>query len=533
MGGRRSRQPARRIHLEPENSDLEAALRLATSLQQFWLRDGRFREAIAGFEAVLTDQRPETVAPDVWARGVADHTTIAAWIAMPMNLDRTEDALAVARQLDDPELLVRLLIAGGMIAFYDAEVAGKYLAEAIDVARASGDDWILSQIFSYLAATTNIAGEPVAARAAAELGRDLSDALGDQFVSRGCRAWLGVALFNLGDLAHTAEVTRGAADDAEAAGDLPMKTFSYCGYGFTMAHQGQPAAALAAAQSARQAAEAMGGVYADAVHAMLAIAALAGGDAAAARQAAEEAFQHTVPERFLFTSSFTPTAEAALACGDLAAARQWADQAVAVVPGAHQVGALTVRAFVALAEGEPDHAERDAHDALTVAARTQGYLRVPYTLECLAQLAADDGNHPYAARLLGAADAVRQRTGHVRFPMYEAGYETALTSVREVLGQNDFDAAWAEGAALSIEGAIAYAQRGRGERKRPSSGWGSLTPMEHDVVHLVQEGLGNKDIGARLFISPRTVQTHLTHVYAKLGVTSRVQLVQEAGRRSD
>jgi len=57
-------------------------------------------------------------------------------------------------------------------------------------------------------------------------------------------------------------------------------------------------------------------------------------------------------------------------------------------------------------------------------------------------------------------------------------------------------------------------------------------PMENDVVRLVSEGLGNKDIGARLFISPRTVQTHLTHVYAKLGLTSRVQLVQEAGRRA-
>jgi DNA-binding CsgD family transcriptional regulator len=88
-----------------------------------------------------------------------------------------------------------------------------------------------------------------------------------------------------------------------------------------------------------------------------------------------------------------------------------------------------------------------------------------------------------------------------------------------------------EGATLSTEEAIAYAQRGRGERKRPTNGWGSLTPMENDVVRLVREWLGNKDIGARLFISPRTVQTHLTHVYAKLGLTSRIQLVQEAGRR--
>jgi DNA-binding CsgD family transcriptional regulator len=516
-----------------ENSDLEAALRLASSLQQFWLRDGSFREALAGFDAVLTDRCPETVAPDVWARGVADHTTIAMWIAMPADLDRTEHALAVARQLDDPELLVRLLIACGAIVFYNAELAGKHLDEAIDVARTSGDDWALSQIFSYLAATMNVAGEPIAARAVAEQGRDLSDALGDQFISRGCRAWLGVTLWLMGDLAQAAEVTRRSADDAEAAADLPMKTFSYCGYGFTMAHQGRPTDALAAAQSASQAAEAMGWVYGDAVHALLAMAALAGGDAATARQAAEDAFQHTVPERFRFTSSFSPAAEAALACGDLAAARQRADQAVAVVPGAHQVGALTVRGFVALAQGEPDQAERDAHDALTVAARTQGYVRVPYALECLARVAAEDSNHPYAARLLGAADAIRQRTGHVRFPMYEAGHETAVTAVREALGQNDFDAAWTEGHALSIEEAIAYAQRGRGERKRPSSGWGSLTPMELDVVGLVREGLGNKEIGARLFISPRTVQTHLTHVYAKLGVTSRVQLVQEAGRRSD
>jgi DNA-binding CsgD family transcriptional regulator len=58
-----------------------------------------------------------------------------------------------------------------------------------------------------------------------------------------------------------------------------------------------------------------------------------------------------------------------------------------------------------------------------------------------------------------------------------------------------------------------------------------LTPTELDVVLLAREGLGNKDIGVRLFISPRTVQTHLTHVYSKLGLTSRMQLVRDAARR--
>ena len=160
--------------------------------------------------------------------------------------------------------------------------------------------------------------------------------------------------------------------------------------------------------------------------------------------------------------------------------------------------------------------------------RTEAYLTVPDILECLAALAAQDDSHREAARLFGAADAIRQRMGAVRFKVYDADYQASVAALRNTMGKNDFDSAWAEGAALSTEEAIAYAQRGRGQRKRPTSGWASLTPTERDVIRLVCEGLANNDIAIRLFVSPRTVQTHLTHVYSKLGLTSRVQLVQEA-----
>jgi DNA-binding CsgD family transcriptional regulator len=161
-----------------------------------------------------------------------------------------------------------------------------------------------------------------------------------------------------------------------------------------------------------------------------------------------------------------------------------------------------------------------------------GLLGIADTLECLAALACRSESHSESARLFGAAEDMRNRTGEVRFGVFQPALEADVESLRNAMGQADFDAAWVEGAQLSTDEAIAYAQRGRGERKRPSSGWESLTPAEHDVVRLVCEGLGNKEVAARLFVSPRTVQAHLSHVYTKLGINTRVQLVQDAVRRA-
>jgi DNA-binding CsgD family transcriptional regulator len=110
-------------------------------------------------------------------------------------------------------------------------------------------------------------------------------------------------------------------------------------------------------------------------------------------------------------------------------------------------------------------------------------------------------------------------------------YERGVLGLRQILGDEAFGTAWAEGGTLSVQQAVAYASRARGERKRPSSGWASLTPTELEVVKLVAKGMTNPEIGQRLLIGRGTVKTHLAHVFAKLGLTSRAQLAAAATRR--
>ena len=71
-----------------------------------------------------------------------------------------------------------------------------------------------------------------------------------------------------------------------------------------------------------------------------------------------------------------------------------------------------------------------------------------------------------------------------------------------------------------------------GRRRRGSFGWESLTEAERRVVGLTAEGLTNREIAARLFVSRQTVATHLEHVFQKLGFSTRVRLAAEAARRS-
>jgi predicted ATPase/class 3 adenylate cyclase/DNA-binding CsgD family transcriptional regulator len=516
-----------------ENSAIELALALASSLQPLWLGRGRIREGLAWFDATLADlDAPHPgVAPAVRARALADKAVLDTSIGAAASADRAEQALAIAREVDDPALLARALTACGFTADmgYHVEVARASFAEAIVLARATDDRWRLSQILALQALGAHTSGDPPGVRVAAEEGRDLADAIGDTLNSRVCRFCLGTAQMMSDDLAGAVTQFGEVAAEAKAAHDEIWRVISRSCQSLALALQGEAAAARAAAEATLEGGAELGGRSAVLGQVMLGFAALAAGDGAAVHEAREAALQHvTVVSGATAKLQRMWNAVAALADRDLAAARRWAEEAVSTTTGWYAAMALTVRARVAIAAGEPDEAERDAHDALMCAAGIKAYLFIPDVLECLASLAGETGSHREAARYCGAAHAIRQRIGAVRFKIDDAGYQASVAALRDALDKKDFDSAWTEGAVLSTEEAIAYAQRGRGQRKRPTSGWASLTPTERDVVRLVSDGLANNDIATRLFVSPRTVQTHLTHVYTKLGLTSRVQLAQEA-----
>ena len=264
--------------------------------------------------------------------------------------------------------------------------------------------------------------------------------------------------------------------------------------------------------------------------------AIAEGDAPSAIAVSDEALSHLSqahPE--LKALHHATKAEAFTALGDLARARE---EIATVLDATAEGGAPSdrVRALITLAaidrrEQQGEDAEAHAHEALRLSRSMLHKRGVIDALEVLGGCAADRESYAEAARLLGAANALRQATGYAyRSPTAEQEVTQADSAVASALGADERERARAEGAALSLEDVCDYAARGRGERKRPATGWAALTATEARVAALAAEGLTNAQVGEQLFISRHTVDSHLRHIYAKLGVSTRAELATRVAR---
>ena len=227
-------------------------------------------------------------------------------------------------------------------------------------------------------------------------------------------------------------------------------------------------------------------------------------------------------------------AAALVALGQLAEAEQHLTAAKSGAYGFSSGFSDLAASAVARSRGDAAAAATYARSAIE-ASEPAGSLRpISVALEMLAGAFVAQGAPADAARTLGAASALREETGDLsRYPPFAQWWRDDVDAAEEALGTSRFVELYSAGRVLDLSAAVRYVQRGRGLRNRPAEGWESLTPTERHVVRLVAEGKPNKTIALELQMSPRTVATHLTHVFQKLNVTSRGELMAATHTRDE
>jgi predicted ATPase/DNA-binding CsgD family transcriptional regulator len=149
-------------------------------------------------------------------------------------------------------------------------------------------------------------------------------------------------------------------------------------------------------------------------------------------------------------------------------------------------------------------------------------------LELLAWTAAAHHEEERAARLLGAAHAARVRSGD---PLALFGPDLAFNPecmrlARRALSGRRFEELYIEGAALGLEQAVAYALGEKPEPRPGTAGGATLTSREQQVADLLGEGLSIGEVASCLGVTPRTVESHVDRITAKLELGSRSEIGQ-------
>jgi predicted ATPase/DNA-binding CsgD family transcriptional regulator len=217
--------------------------------------------------------------------------------------------------------------------------------------------------------------------------------------------------------------------------------------------------------------------------------------------------------------------------GDLATARAAASEGARLGREAGDLYTLQVMLISlgssAVVAGDLDEAGPLLDEALRIASRIDDRVAQWYLLDSFGCHAAASGQPRLAAQLLGAAETLRTATGSTMMGFASRYVAGARRSAVAALGQARFDAALEGGRSLSREAAVDLALgRTAGATGAPAGGAGRtvLGRREADVARLVAEGLSNRQIGTRLFISERTVDSHVRSILDKLGFDTRAQI---------
>jgi predicted ATPase/DNA-binding CsgD family transcriptional regulator len=194
--------------------------------------------------------------------------------------------------------------------------------------------------------------------------------------------------------------------------------------------------------------------------------------------------------------------------------------------------------FVSHDEGDQVRALDLFQEGLALAWSYGDRRSVAMTLSGVAAVVAASGQPEQAARLFGALEALRSASGMpdaAVFPAFRAAAERGVAAVHAVLDADTLTNAWAAGRSLPLEQTIAAALQVTLARPSAPSPPGppnphGLTARELEVLRLLVEHHTDREIAATLFVSPRTVGWHVTHILNKLGVDSRREAAARARR---
>jgi predicted ATPase/DNA-binding CsgD family transcriptional regulator len=180
----------------------------------------------------------------------------------------------------------------------------------------------------------------------------------------------------------------------------------------------------------------------------------------------------------------------------------------------------------ALITGELEQAKDFYLEALRIARRIDDRVAEYALLDGLGCVAAGSGHARLAGQLIGAAETIRTQAGASLIPILAPLIAHAEGLATAVIGASKFETEVSAGKKLSREQAIrlALGEPAQVAATATANGTDLLGKREADVARLVAEGLSNKQIGVRLFISERTVDSHVRSILNKLGFNSRAQI---------